>query len=105
MVTNIESYRGTTREELLAQLEVTEACREFWYRAYVRASTYAIEQIAASVDEAKKQISEQHGECDEALEKMQRKIDHVIRQMFLTDGRAGLHTVLPSAISPDRDSS
>lgn len=105
MIHNIENYRGSTREELLAQLEVAEACREFWYRAYVRASTYAVEQIEEAVRVARKEITDEHGECEKPLTKMQTRINHILRQMFLTDGRTGLHTILPTAITPDADGS
>lgn len=103
MVTNIENYRGVTNEELRAQLATVEACRDLWYRAYVRASTYAIDQIAMAVAQARKEITEEHGECEKSLKAMQDRIDHILRRMFLTDGRTGLHAVLPSAVTLDGD--
>jgi molecular chaperone GrpE (heat shock protein) len=104
MVDRVDNYRGTTNEELLKQLAVAEACREFWYRAYVRASTYAIDQIDNAISMARDEITEQHGECAGPLKKMQEKIDRILRQMFLTDGRTGLHAILPTAVPADGDS-
>jgi hypothetical protein len=104
MVQDVENFRGVTNEELLKQLAVIEAHRDFWYRAYVRASTYALEQIELAIRTAREEITEQHGECAAPLKKMQDKIDRILRQMFLTDGRTGLHAILPSAVPADGDS-
>ena len=99
MVHNIEDYRSDTREDLIKQIAATEACRDFWYRAYVKASTYAIEQIEAAVEEARRHIVQDHEQCDAALRDMEKKIGAVVRKMFVTDGRrTGSDAVLPSSV-------
>lgn len=104
MVGVVENWQADTTEDLRKQLAVAQACREFWYREYVRASTYARDQIDAAVAHARQSIMKDHAHCDEALLAMEKEINDVLVQMFVTDGRrTGSNAVLPSSVPMDTD--
>jgi FMN phosphatase YigB (HAD superfamily) len=70
--------------DLQKQLEVVNACRDFWYRCYTRASLHAAEQIHDAITEASRHSFKDSPECREALAKLEGRLKDVIVKLFVT---------------------
>jgi hypothetical protein len=73
-----------TLHDLQKQLEIVNACRDFWYRAYTRASLHAADQIHDAITEASKTSFKDSPECRTALKKLEERIKEVIYKLYIT---------------------
>jgi hypothetical protein len=70
--------------DLQKQLEVVNACRDFWYRAYTRASLHAADQVHDAITEASKISFKDSPECKEALKRLEGRIKDIMNKLFIT---------------------